>query len=101
MSTVPVMSYGYPVYSTACTSMQPKVQPASMEAFEGETQVLMTAYENYMKNVGGYQNINGHMVHVTTAMHTDSLAFQTAEAISKRLIALGALPNPYQTTHVA
>lgn len=95
MSTIPVMSYGN---SASGASVQPRVNPIpkSFEAFEGEKEVLMTAYENYMKNVGGYQNINGHMVHVTTAMHTDPLAFQTAEAISKRLIALGALPNPYE-----
>lgn len=67
-------------------------QARSNEAFEGETKLLKKIYDEYMKNVGGYQYIDGKMVHVTTVLHIDKSAQAAVIAIENRLRELGELP---------
>lgn len=94
MSTIPVMSYAYQAQTTpvAVPQQQRVNAPRALEAFEGETEALKKIYDGYMKNVGGYQNINGHMVHVTTVLHIDKKAQDFLMAVEGRLRDLGALP---------
>ena len=91
MSTIPVMSYAYQTQNAQKIAPQQPVAKAH-EAFEGEADALKKVYDNYMKNVGGYQNINGQMVHVTTVLHTDRKAQNFLLAVENRLRDLGVLP---------
>ena len=90
MSTIPVMSY-YPTQNVQKAAPQQPVAKAR-EAFEGEAEALKKVYDNYMKNLGGFQNINGQMVHVTTVLHTDTKAQTFLFAVENRLRDLGVLP---------
>ena len=93
MSTIPVVSYPYQVQNVQTVYPQQPVNIEDRESFPGEAKLLMQVYQSYMNNVGGYQNINGQMVHVTTKFHLDENAQRTAMAIEDRLIKLGALPQ--------
>ena len=98
MSLTPIMPYScnaqaQRLCTTNCFPSAP--QQKAPEAFEGEGKMLKDLYDNYMKNAGGYQMINGQRVHVTTVLHTDTRAQQAAIAIEKRLRELGELP-PFQ-----
>ena len=92
MSTIPAMSYAYQTQN-----MQPaipqQVAYKAPEAYEGEAATLKNIYDNYMKNLGGFQNVNGQMVHVTTVLHTDKKAQQFLMAVESRLRDLGVLPQ--------
>ena len=61
------------------------------EVINNEKELLMNLYKEYMKQAGGYQVINGQMVHVTTALHTDQDTQKFVTQIEERLRALGAL----------
>lgn len=93
MSTIPVVSYPYQAQNVQTVYPQQPITTKAFESFSGEAELLKKAYDSYMKNVGGYQNVNGQMVHVTTAFHLDENAQRTAMAIENRLIALGVLPQ--------
>ncbi|MFI3299826.1 MAG: hypothetical protein R3Y28_00245 [Candidatus Gastranaerophilales bacterium] len=71
---------------------QPQYKKTSMEAYKNEADDLKAVYNHYLENAGGFQNINGKMVHVSTVMHSDPNAAVTAIAIGNRLQALGELP---------
>lgn len=93
MSVNPIMSYGYPVQpqkvKAAANTSAPQKAP---EAFEGEAKMLKSVYDNYIKNAGGFQEINGQKVHVTTVLHINKNAQQAVLAIENRLRELGELP---------
>ena len=95
MSMTPITPHGY-ANRAQFVAPPPNVQrPKAMEAFEGEKEMLHQIYDNYMKNMGGYQNINGQMVHVTTVLHIDARAQQFVMAVENRLKDLGELPKIY------
>lgn len=94
MSTIPAMSYAYQVQNVSAAVPQQRVNaPRALEAFDGEADALKKIYDEYMKNVGGFQNINGQMVHVTTVLHTDRKAQQFLMTVENRLRDLGVLPQ--------
>lgn len=101
MSISPIMPYNYMAQAQgiSATAAQ-QARPKAMEAFEGEGKMLKEVYDNYMKNAGGFQNINGQKVHVTTVMHIDQRAQQAAIAVEKRLQELGILPPPQSNTQM-
>ena len=97
MSISPIMPYNYMAQAQGIAATAPQqARPKAMEAFEGEGKMLKEVYDNYMKNAGGFQNINGQTVHVTTVLHTDPRAQQAALAVEKRLQELGILPKQPQ-----
>ncbi len=101
MSITPIMPYNYMAPSQKIvTPQKPQIQAKAPEAFEGEGKMLKEIYDNYMKNAGGFQNINGQKVHVTTVMHIDQRAQQAAIAVEKRLQELGILPPPQSNTQM-
>ena len=71
---------------------------AKPEFFEGEKEALLKIYNQYMDNMksqsGGYQKIDGQLVHVHTVYHSDSEMQHFIVGVRKRLEELGALkPN--------
>lgn len=95
MSMSPISSYGYAAQAQNIVSSQNSriPQQKAPEAFEGEAKMLRQVYDNYLKNVGGFQEINGQRVHVTTVMHIDSRAQAALMAVEHRLRELGELPS--------
>ncbi len=91
MTTIPSVSYATQARSAAISFKSEAPKTKSPEAFEGEAQLLKEIYYNYMQNIGGYQEINGHPVHVTTVLHINENAQKALKAIESRLIELGAL----------
>lgn len=75
--------------ATKMQSVPPK--PPKMEVIENEKELLMNLYKEYLKQVGGFQEVNGQRVHVTTALHLDQDAQKFVMQIQERLKALGAL----------
>lgn len=75
--------------SAKMVSVPPK-EPKK-EVIENEKELLMNLYKEYLKNVGGYQEINGQRVHVTTALHIDREAQEFVMQLEDRLRALGAI----------
>lgn len=101
MPITPVMPYNYMTSAQKIvTPQKPQVQPKSPEAFEGEGKLLKEVYDSYMKNAGGFQNINGQRVHVTTVLHIDKSAQMAALAVEKRLQELGILLPPQNNTQM-
>lgn len=94
MSMSPISSYGYAAKAQQFAPVQNTGIPVQKapEAFEGEAKMLKEVYDNYMKNVGGFQEINGQRVHVTTVLHTDRRAQAAVMAVENRLRELGELP---------
>ena len=90
MSTIPSLSYATQARN-ASVSFRADKPGKVLEAFEGEAQLLKEIYNNYIDNIGGYQEINGHPVHVTTVLHINENAQKALLAIEKRLIELGEL----------
>ena len=74
------------VYKTQ--SISPK-----KEGFVGEGQKLKTLYDEYCKNLGGYQMVNGEWRHVHTVLHSDKQVATMLLEINKRLRSLGILPS--------
>ena len=71
---------------------------AKKEGFNNEGQKLKELYDEYCKNLGGYQNINGKWVHVHTVLHSDSQVAKMLREMQIRLQSLGLLPqktSPY------
>ena len=91
MSAIPSISYAAKAHSASVSFKANKPENKASEAFEGEAQLLKEIYNNYIDNIGGYQEINGHPVHVTTVLHTNKNAQNALLAIEKRLIDLGEL----------
>ncbi len=91
MTTIPSISYATQARTAAVSFKSEPKQTKSPEAFEGETQLLKEIYNNYIDNIGGYQEINGHPVHVTTVLHINENAQNALLAIERRLIELGEL----------
>ena len=94
MSMSPIQSYGYAAQAQGISKVQAAgiPQQKAPEAFEGETKMLKEIYDNYIKNAGGYQEINGQRVHVTTVLHVDKRAQAAVLAVENRLRELGELP---------
>lgn len=94
MSMSPIQSYGYAAQAQGIVAPQAAKCPQckAPEAFEGEAKMLREIYDNYLKNAGGFQEINGQRVHVTTVLHTDRHAQAAVMAVENRLRELGELP---------
>lgn len=94
MSMSPIQSYGYAAQAQNVVAQQGTriSQQKAPEAFEGETKMLRQVYDNYLKNAGGFQEINGQRVHVTTVLHIDPRAQAALLAVENRLRELGELP---------
>lgn len=70
----------------------PQIANKAPEAFEGEAEMLKDLYHHYIENFGGFKEINGQRVHVTTVLHIDSRAQAAMKAVETRLKELGELP---------
>ena len=67
------------------------------EYFKGEKEALMNIYNQYLKNMnsqmGGFREIDGKLVHISTFYHTDSEMLEFINNVRKRLEDLGAIES--------
>ena len=61
------------------------------EVIENEAEMLLDLYDEYLKKLGGFQVVNGQLVHTTTILHLDKDAQNFVMQLQERLRALGAL----------
>jgi len=91
MATVSAVSYATTAQSATKANRTPAPEYKAPEAFEGEGKMLLEIYNNYIANAGGFQMVDGKMVHVTTVLHINKNAQAAVIAIEKRLEELGLI----------
>lgn len=91
MSSVSAVSYAATAQNAAKVNNVQNPSYKAREAFEGEGKMLLEIYNNYIANAGGFQEKDGHLVHVTTVLHINRNAQAAVIAIEKRLEELGLI----------